>query len=254
MATEGQPTPIPNLIIAHVNENLLLTHVRTVSDPKSLLDRNTIHGDPYLHNVKLFAAFKEPEYDPAKMTAALNELITALRSYEFKGSAMGSRIDRFWHGAGNLVPGVLFLHEPMGIRVETSTWSFKPNNEYARGVMAQAGMEEGQEHTKVEEKPMWRQVSTTILPSIPLANLAATNEEMSNIPKQEDRPFPVKNSLYAYHGVLSLGDLEKLKQDPTYVQEMADKALVGYRVPGITRRPGRIERIAQTFGFLPSQG
>lgn len=252
MATEGQPIPIPDLIVAQVNENPLLTHVRTVSDPKPLLERNTIHYDPYLHRVGLFIAFKEPEYDPANMTRALNDIIKGLKPHQFTETAIRAMLQYGGRGHGSLLLATLYLDEPMGVRTETSTWTFRANNPNAKEVMTQAGIEEGQKYTKVEEKPMRRLVSTKIFPSVPLGNLAATYEEMSNIPRQEDMLYPLRNALFGYHGALSFEDLEELKKNPAYVQKMADRALVGYKVPGITRTPGRVELIARHLGLFPS--
>lgn len=251
MATEGQPIPIPDLVVASVNENPLLTHVRTVSDPRSLLKRNTIHADPYLYSVHLYVAFREPEYDPANMNRALNGVTEGLNAHGFKGTPFGARLYYGGFGHGSLLPATLYLDEQMGLRTETSTWTFGADNPNAREVMAQAGIEVGQEYTKIEEKPMQRQISTIIFPSIPLANLAALYEEMSIIP-YEDRLYPFRNSLYAYHGALSFEDLEKLKQNPAHVQVMADRAFVGYRVPGITRTLGRVGRIVRSLGLSPS--
>lgn len=186
------------------------------------------------------------------MTAALNNLIEGLKPHAFRGSAAGARLHRAWWGTTTLDLAHLWLDEPMGVRVESNTWVFKPANPDAKEAMAQAGMEASREFTKIYEKPIIRQISTTFFPSVPLAHLAATCEEMSNFPSQEGRQYPFKDFSYVYDDTLDIQDVEQLKRDPTYVQKMADRCLVGYTVPGVTRQPGRLQRFVHNLGFSPS--
>lgn len=231
---EDESLSIPEVVRTQVQEHPFLVFVKTVTNPTSLVKRNSTHGDPYLHDVRLFVGFREPEYDPRQMTKTLKEIIEGLKPHAYRWHASGARLHTDLWGTTTFHPAYLWLDEPIGVREETSIWVFNPNSPDAKEVMAQADIQAGQPYTRVERRPISRQASTVFLPSVPLAHLAATYEEMGNIPRQEDRRYPLRGN---FSEVLAIEDIRKLERNPVYVQEMADRYFVGYTVPGI---PGRL--------------
>src|SRR5258708_26816506 len=107
---ETQPVSVPELVKRQVREHPALAVARIVSNNKSWLDRNTIHGDPYLPHVSIYAGFKQAEFDPDRITTALNDIVAGIRPHELKGTAAAAHLDYVGEGSNRLHPAKLYLY------------------------------------------------------------------------------------------------------------------------------------------------
>lgn len=215
-----------------------LVLVTSVQKEDRVVDRNTGRDKPHIHGVHLFLAFRQPHYELTGMEPAFEDFWYRLQptlppdiipNLAFAATLYPDSGDKkYVHFSGFKAEDLL------AERKQEIMSTFVPRNDHARTVLEQSGLNQAVYQTKREDLIL-RTVEGVIYPSIAFAELAAVCMRMEHLdnPLVSKRPYPFKNWPYYVRNVRRgtlTKDLEKLATNESYLQKMANRCLVGYKV------------------------